>query len=90
MKMAQAILETNPQLEVSKTDRLKLHNKAQLVSDLAVNLANRLLLSDPNVTDVNNAFDLLSEIKIQMEKIDQDYRVALNRRLEKKLVSSGI
>lgn len=90
MNKAQVILVTNPHVEMNKTDRVKLHNKAQTVSNLAVNLANELFLIDPNVTDVNNAFDLLNEMKIQLEQIDQDYRFALNNRLHKKLASGGI
>lgn len=90
MNKAQVILETNPHAEMNKTDRLKLHNKAQAVSNLAINLANELFLIDPNVTDVNNAFDLLNEMKIQLEQIDQDYRFALNNRLHKKLASGGL
>ncbi len=90
MNKAQVIIETNPHVEMNKTDRVKLHNKAQTVSNLAVNLANELFLIDPNVTDVNNAFDLLNEMKIQLEQIDQDYRFALNNRLHKKLASGGI
>lgn len=90
MNMAKAVTDMNPQNEMKKTDRLKLHNKAQLVSDMAVNLANGLLLHDPSLTDVNNNFDLLSELKAELERIDQHYRYALNARLHKNVSSSGI
>lgn len=90
MNMAEVVAGMTQETEMKKTDRLKLHNKAQLVSDMAVNLANGLLLIDPNVTDVNNNFDLLCDLKVQLEHIDRDYRFALNNRLHKHPSSSGI
>lgn len=89
MNMAKVITDINPQNETNKTDRLKLHNKAQIVSDMAASLANDLPLHDPSLTDIHNNFDLLGELKMELERIDQHYRYALNARLHKDDSSSS-